>query len=75
MENVPPSYDTAIARDPWVIIAPFVPSTDLCALTRVNRKFHHVFAPCLWGNPASHFGTEGDRVFGEMLWSSMGQIS
>ena len=64
MENIPPSYEVAVARDPWTLIAPYIPSADLCALNRVNRAFHHVFAPCLWGNPASHFGTENDRVYG-----------
>jgi len=63
MENIPPSYEVAIARNPWRIIAPYIPSAELCALNRVNRRLHQVFAPCLWGNPASHFGTENDRVY------------
>lgn len=63
MENIPPSYEAAIARNSWHIIAPYIPSAELCALNRVNRKLHEVFAPCLWGNPASHFGTENDRVY------------
>lgn len=63
MENIPPSYETATARNPWQLVAPYIPSTDLCALNRVNRKLHKVFAPYLWGNPASHFGTENDRVY------------
>ena len=62
MENIPPSYESAIARKPWQIVAPYIPSTELCALNRVNRGLHEVFAPCLWGNPASHFGTENDTV-------------
>ncbi len=65
MENVPPSYDAAIARNPWSLIAPFIPSTELCALNRVCRELQNVFAPYLWGNPASHFGTENDRVYGQ----------
>lgn len=63
MENIPPSYEAAIARNPWQIISPYIPSAELCALNRVNRRLHEVFAPCLWGNPASHFGTENDRVY------------
>lgn len=66
MENIPPSYDTAIARNPWSLIAPFVPSTELCALNRVSSEMQNVFAPYLWGNPASHFGTENDRVYGSL---------
>ena len=65
MENIPPSYQVAVARNPWGIIAPYISSADLCALNRVNRELHRVFAPCLWGNPASHFGTENDRVYGD----------
>ena len=65
MENVPPSYDAAMARNPWSLIAPYIPSSALCALNRVNRELNNVFAPCLWGNPASHFGTENDRVYGK----------
>lgn len=63
MENIPPSYEFATARNPWALIAPYVPSAELCALNRVNHELHHVFAPCLWGNPASHFGKENDRVY------------
>ncbi|KAL6721055.1 hypothetical protein ACLMJK_000155 [Lecanora helva] len=63
MENIPPSYESATARNPWQIIAPYIPSTDLCALNRVSNGLHEVFAPYLWGNPASHFGTENDRVY------------
>ena len=65
MENIPPSYEVAVARNPWSIIAPYIPSAELCALNRVNQELHHVFAPYLWGNPASHFGTENDRVYGK----------
>ena len=64
MENIPPSYEIAVARNPWGLIAPYIPSAELCALNRVNHELHQVFAPCLWGNPASHFGTENDRVYG-----------
>lgn len=64
MENIPPSYETAVARNPWGLIARYIPSAELCALNRVNHELHQVFAPCLWGNPASHFGTENDRVYG-----------
>ncbi len=63
MENIPPSYEAAIARNPWQIIAPYIPSVELCALNRVDHRLHQVFAPYLWGDPASHFGTENDRVY------------
>lgn len=65
MENIPPSYEVAVARNPWRLLAPYVRSPELCTLNRVSRELHQVFAPSLWGNPASHFGTEGDRVYGQ----------
>ena len=61
---VPPSYNEATARDPWTIIASYIDSADLCSASLVSRRWHEILAPCLWGNPASHFGTENDRVYG-----------
>ncbi|KAL4997190.1 hypothetical protein BDV10DRAFT_170028 [Aspergillus recurvatus] len=63
METVPPSYESATTRDAWTIIAQYIPSSDLCAVTLVCRRWHAVFMPFLWGNPASHFGTENDEVY------------
>ncbi|KAL4881436.1 hypothetical protein BJY04DRAFT_188898 [Aspergillus karnatakaensis] len=63
METVPPSYESAITRDAWPIIAEYIPSSDLCAVTLVCRRWHVVFMPFLWGNPASHFGTDNDEVY------------
>ncbi|CEN61607.1 Putative Leucine rich repeat domain-containing protein [Aspergillus calidoustus] len=63
MDTVPPSYQSATTRDAWAIIAEYIPSSDLCAATLVCRRWHRVFLPFLWGNPASHFGTENDEVY------------
>ncbi|KAL2795900.1 hypothetical protein BJX66DRAFT_161029 [Aspergillus keveii] len=63
MDTVPPSYQYATTRDAWPIIAEYIPSSDLCAVTLVCRRWHRVFLPFLWGNPASHFGTENDEVY------------
>ncbi|KAL2857798.1 hypothetical protein BJY01DRAFT_115343 [Aspergillus pseudoustus] len=63
MDTVPPSYQLATTRDAWPIIAQYIPSSDLCAVTLVCRRWHRVFVPFLWGNPASHFGTENDEVY------------
>ena len=65
MENIPPSYEAAVARDPWQLVAPYISSTSLCALTRVNRALHKQFSPFLWGNPAAHFTGENDDVDSE----------
>lgn len=65
---VPPSYEEATVRDHWTITAGYIDSADLCAASLVAKRWHHIFAPHLWGNPASHFGTENDRVYGK--WTS-----
>ncbi|PKX94599.1 leucine rich repeat protein [Aspergillus novofumigatus IBT 16806] len=63
MDIVPPSYRSATARDAWSIIAHYIPSSDLCSAALVCRKWHGLFMPFLWGDPASHFGTENDAVY------------
>ncbi|EFQ98483.1 leucine rich repeat protein [Nannizzia gypsea CBS 118893] len=61
----PPSYESATTRDVWPIIAPFVLSAaELCSACLVSRAWHGVFAPVLWGAPASHFGARDDAVYG-----------
>ncbi|MCJ1249403.1 hypothetical protein MMC30_006627 [Trapelia coarctata] len=60
---VPPSYEEATTRDYWAVIAHYIQSPDLCSASLVSKRWHTIFAPCLWGNPASHFGTENDRVY------------
>lgn len=63
MEAAPPSYERATLIDYWDIIARYVPSNDLCSAALVCSRWHATFAPHLWGNPASHFGIENDRVY------------
>jgi len=63
MEAAPPSYEKATLTDHWNIIASYVPSNDLCSAALVCSRWHATFAPYLWGNPASHFGIENDRVY------------
>lgn len=65
MDLVPPSYESATDRDAWAIIARYIPSRDLCAASLVCHRWHDLFIPFLWGDPASHFGTENDAVYGE----------
>lgn len=64
MEQYPPSYEMATARDVWVIVAPYIPSADLCAASLVSTKWHQMFVPFLWGAPASHFGVDNDAMYG-----------
>lgn len=64
MDPVPPSYESATNRDAWAIIAHYIPSSDLCAVSLVCRRWHSLFMPFLWGDPASHFGKENDAVYG-----------
>ncbi|EAW08056.1 Leucine Rich Repeat domain protein [Aspergillus clavatus NRRL 1] len=63
MDTVPPSYESATTRDAWSIIAHYIPSSDLCSVTLVCRRWHELFMPFLWGDPASHFGTDNDAVY------------
>ncbi len=63
MEAAPPSYEKATIVDPWDVVARYIPSSDLCSAALVCSKWHSTFAPHLWGNPASHFGIENDRVY------------
>jgi hypothetical protein len=70
---VPPSYEEATTRDYWTIIAQYIRSSDLCSVSLVSRRWHAIFAPYLWGNPASHFGTENDRVYGRRDSLSLGE--
>ena len=67
MEAAPPSYESAIVINPWSLIAQYIPSNDLCSAALVCEGWHAIIAPHLWGNPASHFGTENDRVYGQSL--------
>jgi hypothetical protein len=63
MEDVPPSYEFAVDREVWRIVAPWIPSSDLCSACLVSKKWHSIFIPFLWGDPASHFGVENDAVY------------
>ncbi|KAJ5130829.1 uncharacterized protein N7515_006868 [Penicillium bovifimosum] len=63
MDLIPPSYESATDRDAWTIIARYIPSSDLCAASLVCHRWHGLFMPFLWGDPASHFGTENDAVY------------
>lgn len=63
MEAAPPSYEKATVANPWDLIAPYISSNDLCSAALVCEAWNDVFSPYLWGNPASHFGTENDRVY------------
>ena len=63
MEDVPPSYQSAIDKEVWKIVAPWIPSSDLCSACLVSKKWHTIFIPFLWGDPASHFGAHNDAVY------------
>ena len=47
-----PSYQEATTRpDPWILIAPMLPSILLSNLCLVSKHFYEVFAPLLWFEP------------------------
>jgi hypothetical protein len=61
--DVPPSYESAVSREAWAVIAPWISSSDLCSACLVSQKWYSIFVPFLWGDPASHFGIENDAVY------------
>ena len=63
MDDNPPSYGQATAKDYLPLIAGFVRSRDLCAAALVCSRWNRTFMQQLWGNPASHFGTQNDAVY------------
>jgi hypothetical protein len=63
MEALPPTYEKATLADYLELVAPYLQSNDLCTAALVCSKWHAAFSPHLWGNPASHFGIENDRVY------------
>jgi hypothetical protein len=64
MDDLLPSYESAIRQSPWELVAPYLPSKDLCSAALVCQNWHDVFTPQLWGAPASHFGVQNDTVYG-----------
>ena len=64
MDDLLPSYESALEQDPWILVAPYLTSDALCAAAAVCKKWHEIFTPHLWGSPASHFGVENDTVYG-----------
>ncbi|KAF1938648.1 hypothetical protein EJ02DRAFT_457704 [Clathrospora elynae] len=63
MDDLLPSYESVMRRDPWILVAPYLPSETLCSAVLVCQKWHATFTPNLWGNPASHFGVQNDTVY------------
>ncbi|KAF3000768.1 hypothetical protein E8E13_004906 [Curvularia kusanoi] len=63
MDDLLPSYESAIQKDPWILIAPYLTSDAICTAALVCKKWHKIFTPHLWGSPASHFGVENDTVY------------
>ncbi|EFQ90948.1 hypothetical protein PTT_12343 [Pyrenophora teres f. teres 0-1] len=63
MDDLLPSYESVIQRDPWILVAPYLNSNDLCSTALVCRKWHDIFTRHLWGSPASHFGVQNDTVY------------
>lgn len=74
MEAAPPSYETATLVNPWDLVAEWLPSNDLCSAALVSSSWHTIFTPHLWGNPAAHFGTENDRVYGKATGTADAEI-
>ncbi|KAF2022258.1 hypothetical protein BU24DRAFT_439007 [Aaosphaeria arxii CBS 175.79] len=63
MDDLLPSYQSVVSQNPWELVAPYLLSDDLCSAALVCQKWHEIFTPQLWGNPASHFGVQNDTVY------------
>jgi len=63
MNDLLPSYESVMDRNPWKFTAEYLPVQDLCSAVVVCRKWHTTFTPWLWGNPASHFRAQDDTVY------------
>ncbi|KAF2691866.1 hypothetical protein K458DRAFT_381711 [Lentithecium fluviatile CBS 122367] len=63
MDDLLPSYESAIKQDPWELVARYLASDDLCSAALVCQQWHGIFTPQLWGNPCSHFGVQNDTVY------------
>lgn len=70
MDDLLPSYESAIQRDPWILVAPCLSSDSIYSAALVCKRWHEIFTPHLWGSPASHFGVENDTVYGKLSRSS-----
>ena len=62
MDAVPPSYEKATLVTPWDLVAPHLTLDQLLSAGSVNKRWHAIFMPFLWGDPASYFGVEHDEV-------------
>lgn len=60
MEEPPPSYSAAIAKDPLPLIAPYIEKRDLYSVSLVCRSWHREFSEYLWQRPEV-FWNLGDR--------------
>lgn len=60
MEEPPPSYSAAIAKDPLPLIAPYIEKRDLYNVSLVCRSWHREFSEYLWQRPEV-FWNLGDR--------------
>ncbi|KAF2756281.1 hypothetical protein EJ05DRAFT_512806 [Pseudovirgaria hyperparasitica] len=63
MNDELPSYDHAVSRDHWNLVARYIRSRDLCAAVLVCKEWYRILQPHLWGSPASHFGIANDAAY------------
>jgi hypothetical protein len=63
--RAPPSYESALYKELWSIVAPYVHTSGLYNACLVSRSWHHIFSPFLWSHPGSRFGIDNDDVYCE----------
>lgn len=50
-----PTYQAATSRDPWPIIAPYIPAEDLCNTSLTSHALHRALRHLIWASPAPWF--------------------
>lgn len=67
MEAAPPSYEKATLVNAWHLVADYLPLRDLLSVALVCKAWHAIFVPHIWGNPASQFGGNNERICGQSI--------
>ena len=65
MDDVLPSYASAVEKNLWVLVAPYLWSRELYSAGLVSKEWNKTFISYLWGSPAKHFGSQSEGVYGK----------
>lgn len=68
MDAAPPTYEHAVVRDYWSLVAPHLGLQDLLNATLVCQAWNKIFSRALWGSPLRHFKAEDFVHQGQRLY-------